>query len=155
MGAITKWLLARILREGSARPDVWTTERIDAIWDQFDQGTQRAILRLTRSATLAELAAAGSAPATLGAPALVLWGEQDPWLTPGIGAIYAEVLSQATLEVIPDAGHWPWMDPAAGGRSRSELPGGAGLSTSSRKRPAAPPAAAANVRPGHQSPAVA
>ncbi len=110
MGAITKWLLARILREGSVRPDVWTTERIDAIWDQFDQGTQRAILRLTRSATLAELAAAGSALATLGAPALVLWGEQDPWLDPGIGAIYAEVLPQATLEVIPDAGHWPWMD---------------------------------------------
>ena len=57
-----------------------------------------------------ELAAAGSGLATLGAPALVLWGEQDPWLDPGIGATYAEVLPDATLERIPDAGHWPWLD---------------------------------------------
>ena len=110
MGAITKWLLARTLRDGGTRPDAWKSERIDTIWEQFDQGTQRAILRLTRSATMDELATAGSGLATLGAPALVLWGEQDPWLDPGIGATYAEVLPDATLERIPDAGHWPWMD---------------------------------------------
>ena len=110
MGATSKWLLAWTLREGGTRPDAWTPERLDAIWEQFDQGTQRAILRLTRSATVDELVAAGSGLATLHAPALVIWGTDDPWLEPGIGATYAEVLPDATLEQIPDAGHWPWMD---------------------------------------------
>jgi pimeloyl-ACP methyl ester carboxylesterase len=110
MGAIPKWLLARILRNGGTHREAWTSERVDAIWDQFDQGTQRAILRLTRSATLDELAAAGSGLATLHGPALVIWGAADPWLEPSIGAVYAEVLPDATLEQVPDAGHWPWMD---------------------------------------------
>jgi pimeloyl-ACP methyl ester carboxylesterase len=110
MGAITKRMLARALRDGGTRPDAWTPERVAAIWDQFDQGTQRAILRLTRSATLDELAAAGSGLGTLTAPALVLWGEQDPWLDTSIGTTYAEVLPRAELDQVPDAGHWPWMD---------------------------------------------
>jgi len=50
MGATTKRLLARTLRRGSVRPDAWPDERIAAVWQQFDQGTQRAILRLVRSA---------------------------------------------------------------------------------------------------------
>lgn len=110
MGATSKFLLARILRGGGTRPQAWTPQRLDAIWEQFDQGTQRAILRLTRSATLDELSAAGSGLATLDSPALILWGEADPWLEPGVGAIYEEVLPHAELEQVPDAGHWPWMD---------------------------------------------
>ena len=131
MGAITKWLLARTLREAAPARTPGQTERIDTIWEQFDQGTQRAILRLTRSATMDELAAAGSALATLGAPALVAVGRAGPVVDPGIGATYAEVLPDATLERIPDAGHWPWMDRPAGGRPRGGVPGGAAVSPSS------------------------
>lgn len=49
MGATTRALLARTLRQGCVRPGAWTDSRVSAVWSQFDQGTQRAILRLVRS----------------------------------------------------------------------------------------------------------
>ena len=80
MGSINRWMLARILRHGSATPEAWPDARVDAVWDQFDQGTQRAILRLHRSVDAPALAAAGVGLADLEQPALVVWGDQDPWL---------------------------------------------------------------------------
>jgi len=40
----------------------------------------------------------------------VLWGDRDPWCGPEQAEAYATRLSQATLERIPGAGHWPWLD---------------------------------------------
>src|ERR1700693_5383828 len=68
MGATTRRVLERTLRAGCVRPDAWTASRIDAIWAQFDQGTQRAILRLHRSLDERRLAAAGNALPALAAP---------------------------------------------------------------------------------------
>jgi pimeloyl-ACP methyl ester carboxylesterase len=110
MGAVTKRLLARTLRKGSARPQAWPDARIATVWEQFDQGTQRAILRLRRSAGERELAALGTQLGSLRVPALVVWGEVDPWLPPHVGDAYAELLPRATLERVADAGHWPWLD---------------------------------------------
>ena len=56
MGATTRRLLARTLRSGTVAPNAWPDARIASIWEQFDQGTQRAILRLYRSADERELA---------------------------------------------------------------------------------------------------
>ncbi len=111
MGSTTRWLLARALRRGCVSPDAWPAERIAAVWDQFDQGTQRAILRLHRSADEQRLAVtgAGCLPA-LDAPALVIWGDRDPWLPGELAVAYASRLPHATAERIPDAGHWPWLD---------------------------------------------
>lgn len=110
MGSMTRRRLARALRAGAARADAWTDERIDAVWAQFDQGTQRAILRVARSIDPAGLAAAGARLAALHVPALVIWGERDPWLDPRFGRAYAERLPGAQLKLISDAGHWPWLE---------------------------------------------
>ncbi len=110
MGSVSRWLLARTLRSGCVREDAWSTERLNQVWEQFDQGTQRAILRLHRSADEDALAASGAELASLQAPALVLWGERDPWLPVQMAHAYAERLPQAHLELMPDAGHWPWLD---------------------------------------------
>src|SRR5262249_389301 len=74
MGATTRGLLARTLRSGAVDPKAWPDSRIASIWEQFDQGTQRAILRLYRSADENELARTGAGLGHLDAPALVLWG---------------------------------------------------------------------------------
>jgi pimeloyl-ACP methyl ester carboxylesterase len=103
MGAIPKRLLARELRRGSVRADAWPDARINAVWDQFDQGTQRAILRLVRSA------ADDVAPHPHN-DAVVLWGEADPWYPPAVADAYAALLPGATVERIAGAGHWPWLD---------------------------------------------
>ena len=113
MGSITRRMLARMLRGGSARPESWTADRLAAVWDQFDQGTQRAILRLWRSADATELAGRGDSLASLRARSLVLWGEADPWLPAALGDAYAQRLPNATVDRVPSAGHWPWMDQPA------------------------------------------
>jgi pimeloyl-ACP methyl ester carboxylesterase len=110
MGSITRWMFARGLRGASVRPEVWTQERLRTVWDQFDHGTQRAILRLYRDADPLRLAGAGLGLEELDAPALILWGARDPWLDPGLAERYAERFPHATVELIEDAGHWPWLD---------------------------------------------
>jgi pimeloyl-ACP methyl ester carboxylesterase len=107
MGATTKWLLARSLRAGGfAVPQA----RVDAVWEQFDQGTQRAILRLYRAADPEDLGQAGMRLDELTLPALIVWGQRDPYLAPELGEAYATRLPNASLERVEDAGHWPWLE---------------------------------------------
>jgi pimeloyl-ACP methyl ester carboxylesterase len=113
MGSAPKWFFARALREGTVREDAWTEQRLTEVWEQFDQGTQRAILRLYRSGDEDALAAAGASLQVVDAPALVLWGARDPWIPTSFGELYAERLGAASLELVPDAGHWPWLDQPA------------------------------------------
>jgi pimeloyl-ACP methyl ester carboxylesterase len=139
MGATTRGILARALRRGAVKPDAWSESRISDVWEQFDQGTQRAILRLVRSARdnnlgisgAAELVGGGGGAGGVGGragtvtgsagrepgavasgPTLVLWGERDPWYPPALGDAYAARLPGATIERLEDAGHWPWLDRA-------------------------------------------
>jgi pimeloyl-ACP methyl ester carboxylesterase len=84
---------------------------VDEIWRHFDHGTQRAILKLYRSAPPAALAAAGERLGEIEARALVLWGERDPYLPPEFAHLLAERLGgPAEVEVIDGARHWPWLD---------------------------------------------
>ena len=110
MGATPRWLLARELRKATVRPDAWTAPRLEEVWDQFDQGTQRALLRLHRAADERRLAELGRGLGTVTAPSLVVWGENDPWFSPQWSDAYGAALPNATVERIPDAGHWPWLD---------------------------------------------
>ena len=110
MGSVSQWLLARALRAGSTSGGAWPDERVSEVWEQFDQGTQRAILRLHRSIDPIGLAAAGVDLDELWAPALVVWGERDPWLPASFAGAYAQRLPNAELALVPGAGHWPWLD---------------------------------------------
>jgi pimeloyl-ACP methyl ester carboxylesterase len=84
---------------------------VDQVLDAFDLGTQRSILRLYRSAPEDALARAGLDLGVIDAPALVVWGERDPYIAPRFAAQYAEALGgSATVNVVPGAGHWPWLD---------------------------------------------
>jgi pimeloyl-ACP methyl ester carboxylesterase len=89
----------------------------DADWargvmEDFDQGTQRAILRLYRSADPSALEAAGADLGRIGAPALVLWGERDPYIPPRFGEELARRLPAGRCEILSGLGHWPWMQDA-------------------------------------------
>jgi pimeloyl-ACP methyl ester carboxylesterase len=82
----------------------------DEVFRHFDHGTQRAILRLYRSAPPEALARAGARLGDVRAPALVLWGEHDPYLGSELAGAYAAALPGARAEIVPGAGHWPWLD---------------------------------------------
>ena len=109
MGSTPQWLLARTLRRAS-NEDAFTEQRLRTVWDHFDQGTQRAVLRLFRSADGDALRSAGAHLDRLTMPALIVWGELDPWFPPSLAQTYAEQLPQAAIEWIPDARHWPWLE---------------------------------------------
>ena len=55
------------------------------------------------------LADAGAELGAIGAPALVAWGARDPFIPLDFAYFYANVLD-AELEILPAAGHWPWLD---------------------------------------------
>jgi pimeloyl-ACP methyl ester carboxylesterase len=106
MGGTTRPMLARTLRHGALSAEAWPNGRVAAVWEQFDQGTQRAILRLHRSTAESALE---PVLGSLRVPVLVVWGDRDPWLGPELGDAYAAHLPDATVEHW-DAGHWPWLD---------------------------------------------
>jgi pimeloyl-ACP methyl ester carboxylesterase len=124
VGAATKPILRRISRRATAGPGPLPAAFIADAAACFDLGTERATLQLLRSADPDVLARAGTNLGAITAPALVLWGQADPWIPPRFGAGYAAALGDATLEPVPDAGHWPWIDrPAVGERMVEFLAG--------------------------------
>ncbi len=46
----------------------------------------------------------------LATPTLFLWGDKDPFGSPGVGRMLAQEMPDARLQVIEDAGHLPWLD---------------------------------------------
>jgi pimeloyl-ACP methyl ester carboxylesterase len=101
MGFSSRWTMGRFL-PGALRDDTFA---------HFDQGTQRAILRLYRSSPPERLAAAGAALRRVSAPALVLWGDRDPYIPARFADAYAAALGgPAEVVHLAAAGHWPWCD---------------------------------------------
>jgi pimeloyl-ACP methyl ester carboxylesterase len=98
MGFTTRWGLRRELPR----------ELADAAWATFDHGTQRAILKLYRSAHPDVLARAGERLGEVRSPALILWAESDPYLPAEFGQRHADALGgEVELELL-GGGHWPW-----------------------------------------------
>jgi len=92
-------------------PEAVLEEAIDGVWKYFDHGTQRAILRLYRSAPEDQLAEAGRRLGDIKAPTLVVWGDKDPYLDAKLAHGYADAVGgPAELEIVEDAGHWPWYE---------------------------------------------
>jgi pimeloyl-ACP methyl ester carboxylesterase len=110
MGMISRRTLRFASKEVNAAPGPMPEAWLDSVLDHFDQGTQRAILRLYRSAPPETLAAAGAQLGRLGMPALVVWGMQDPYMPGRFGRAYASALGNAELLELADAGHVPWLD---------------------------------------------
>ncbi|HEY7831664.1 MAG TPA: alpha/beta hydrolase [Solirubrobacteraceae bacterium] len=109
MGTTTRWVFRQSTRESNAKPGPMPDAWIDSVLAHFDEGTQRAILRLYRSSPSDVLAAAGEGLRTLQVPSLVVWGERDPYIPTRFAREYADVLG-AELLSLPDAGHWWWFD---------------------------------------------
>jgi pimeloyl-ACP methyl ester carboxylesterase len=113
MGLSTKWGFRMLATRQSETqvPEAVLEEAIDGVWRYFDHGTQRAILRLYRSAPEDQLAEAGRRLGDIKAPTLVVWGDKDPYLDAKLAHAYADAVGgPAELEIVEDAGHWPWYE---------------------------------------------
>ena len=110
MGLTTKWGFRHASREANVTPGPMPQEFVDRVWEGFDQGTQRAILRLHRASPEERLAPAGERLSELRCPALILWPTRDPYVGPRFGSAYAEALGGETKLELVEAGHWSWLD---------------------------------------------
>ncbi len=106
----TKRLMALTMRQARGDRSAMPPKFVDMVWRHWDRGTKRAVLELYREADPPRLAAAGEDLDKLTCPALVLWGDRDPYLPTRFAQGYADVLPSAQLEVLEGAGHWPWID---------------------------------------------
>lgn len=110
MGATSRLALRIATRESNVTPGPLPKEWIDSALRHFDQGTQRAILRLYRSSPSEVLASAGQRLSAIETPALVVWGARDPYISVRFAHDYVRALPSAELLELPDAGHWWWLD---------------------------------------------
>jgi pimeloyl-ACP methyl ester carboxylesterase len=112
MGEIAMGFSSRRVARRVARG--MTDEQLDRALAHFDHGTQRAILRLYRSADPDVVARAGDGLEDLDVPALVVWGEDDPYLDSRYASLLGERLRAKTVAFVSGAGHWSWAyEPAA------------------------------------------
>ncbi len=109
----TRGSVALLMRQARGDRGPMPGAFVDMVWEHWDAGTQAAILALYRDADSDKLAVAGRDLGRLGCPALVLWGDRDPYLPLEFGAAYAAALPGARFEVARDCGHWPWIDDPA------------------------------------------
>ena len=117
VGSGWKPILRLISRRASATPGPMPKPFVESAAEGFDLGTERATRLLLRNSPPDVLARAGAQLGAITAPALVVWGERDRWIPARFGSGYAAALGDATLELVPDAGHWPWIDrPEVGAR---------------------------------------
>ncbi len=110
MGMASRHTLRYLSKQTNATPGPLPEAWLDSVLDHFDQGTQRAILRLYRSSSAEVLARAGGRLGLLDMPALVVWGMRDPYIPGRFAEVYASALADAELLELPDAGHVPWLD---------------------------------------------
>jgi len=109
MGCLTPRMLRRTLRGANAAP--LPERELREVYEQLDFGTQRAILKLYRSVKPGTLSAAGERLGVIDSPALIVWGERDPYIPSRAAAQYAAALGgECELALLADAGHWPWLD---------------------------------------------
>jgi pimeloyl-ACP methyl ester carboxylesterase len=109
MGLSTRRAFKRLARAGVVEPP--SDEFLDSVWNHFDHGTQRAILKLYRSAPPSVLERAGDRLGELKCPALIMWGEDDPYIPASFASRLADALGGDTrVELLQGVRHWPWID---------------------------------------------
>lgn len=84
----------------------------DRMFDDLDWGTKRAILRLYRATSEAEVRGdhIASLLASLRLPALVIWGAEDLAIPASHAEVQQRFFSPADIHVLPGCGHWPFID---------------------------------------------
>jgi pimeloyl-ACP methyl ester carboxylesterase len=106
----SKSAMALLMRQARGDRSAMPPEFVDMVWRHWDKGTKAAVLALYRHANPDRLATAGKDLPKLTCPALILWGDRDPYLPTKFANAYASTLPASNLKLLPGAGHWPWID---------------------------------------------
>jgi pimeloyl-ACP methyl ester carboxylesterase len=87
-------------------------EFVEGMYDHYDRRTRRAVLKLYRATPdpggMSENLIGLFRPREI--PALVIWGEGDPYLSSSYAPRQREAFPSAEVHVLPASGHWPFAD---------------------------------------------
>jgi len=99
-----------------ANPRGLPRDYVDRMYDNYDRATRCAALRYYRSAIRPERANLGREQAAVlrrrPRPALVIWGEKDPFIPAEQAEKQREAFPDARIHMLADSGHWPFVDNA-------------------------------------------
>ncbi|HEY5044583.1 MAG TPA: alpha/beta hydrolase [Solirubrobacteraceae bacterium] len=100
-----------------ANPKGLPAEFVEKMYDDYDRGTRRAVLKLYRATPDATTPGAenladqiGAELAKLHKPALVVWGAADPFLSVEYAERQREFFDVQDIVILPDSAHWPFQD---------------------------------------------
>jgi pimeloyl-ACP methyl ester carboxylesterase len=87
-------------------------EFLDRNYDYYDRATRCAILKIYRSMPNLTLLGLEHAEALRphDIPALVIWGDRDPFLPAYLAFGSRQAFPHADVHVFPNSGHWPFVD---------------------------------------------
>lgn len=87
-------------------------DMVERMYDHYDRDTRRTVLRLYRNRTDDELLSAVAATfKALDVPALVVWGDRDPFVPVRHAEQQRDIaFPSAEVTVLPYSGHWPFAD---------------------------------------------
>jgi pimeloyl-ACP methyl ester carboxylesterase len=110
MASTTKAGMRLLLRHGNPRG--LPPQYFDHVYQTFDRGTKRAVLKLYRNTRNTEDGAQQFATALrpLDLPALIVWGAHDPYIPVAFAERQREVFPRAEIRILPGSGHWPFAD---------------------------------------------
>ncbi len=104
------------LQVGQTRP--LPTSALNRWYDDLDRETRCTILETYRASSEDEVDDTARRQAKVLArrpsrPALVIWGEGDPYLPVAMAERQRQGFPRAQIEIFGDSGHWPFIDNAA------------------------------------------
>ena len=110
MASTTKAGMRMLLRHGNPRG--LPPQYFDRVYQTFDSGTKRAVLRLYRNTRDTENAAQQLTTTLrpLDLPALIIWGAHDPYIPVAFAERQRLVFPHAEVKILPGSGHWPFAD---------------------------------------------
>lgn len=83
---------------------------VEQMWRHFDPRTRRAVLSLYRATNMGDMSAVAGVLRALDLPSIVIWGVHDPYVPALFAERNREALPRATVHLIQNAGHWPFID---------------------------------------------
>jgi pimeloyl-ACP methyl ester carboxylesterase len=108
--ATTRQVFTRVVP--GAEPRGLPREFVEEMYGNFDRRTRAAVLRLYRDAKdLGEQSGQiADRLAREDHPALVIWGAGDSYIPLRFAEAQKRAFPSARVEVLPDSGHWPFVD---------------------------------------------
>jgi pimeloyl-ACP methyl ester carboxylesterase len=85
---------------------------VERMFDDYDAGTRRAVLRLYRATSHPDRAALALQQTLVPhrIPALVVWGRADPYIPPRQAELQRQTFDVKRVVMLERSGHWPFAD---------------------------------------------